>query len=270
MIQKIKHLIVDFLSNHIPLSALKNVLPEKFILYGHLVTNKKHYVSKYYQYPTRNEFDKLIHKFLKFGYRFVSLSEYLVEDNQKKIHLTFDDGFKSIHDDLHPYMQVNNIPYTIFILTDPLWNADFYIRSIKDYDTSIRTFLSIEEILKLKDQGVHIGFHTRSHLKIEDYHSISDEEIVRELTIPKQYLYLFSEPLCFAYPYLAPANFRTFNEFMVGAGYKYFFDTKGFINNNANHFFRVSIDAEKTVFNKNWVEFNVKRQLLPKVIHKII
>ncbi|SHG92209.1 Polysaccharide deacetylase [Chryseolinea serpens] len=219
-------------------------------------------MAQYYRYPTEQEFDALVVWCEKMGYAFVGLEDYLADDNRKKILVTFDDGFKIVKEILHPYMMRRQLPYMLFVLTDPLANPAFTIPTIKTNDTTAM-FLSKAEILELKAQGVHIGFHTRNHTKILGSDRLTDESIKDQLTFPKEHDELFSKPLCFAYPYLAPENYGLFDNFMSDVlGYRYFFDTKGFRNSKGNHFFRVSIDIEKNVTRKNWIKFGIKRQWL--------
>jgi hypothetical protein len=254
--------LINFLSGIMPFWLLKIFLPDKFILYGHLVSNGNHFVSKYYKYPSQRELSEFIDWVTGLGYSFVDLDDYMKIDDRKKILLTFDDGFKVIIDELHPYLRNRKIPYVIFVLTDPFTNKEFFIKTVKQASNDERAFLSVEEVLTLKGQGVHIGFHTRSHPRINKNDEI-DEALIDQLTIPPQYKMLFSEPLCFAYPYIAPKDYSRYNAFMKeNLGYKYFFDTRGFSINEQDHFFRVGIDAENDNTRKKWMRFLIKKQLV--------
>ena len=260
------------MSRAIPFTLLKRKLPLKFIVCGHLVQDGNHLVANYYRYPSLEEFDAFIILFRKLGYKFVGLNDYLKEDDQKKVLLTFDDGFKTVFDNLHPYMLKNEIPYMLFIMTDPLYDPGFQIKTLQRDPTlensEDRLFLSEAEIVKLRDQGVHIGFHTRSHYKIKENY-LDNEECLNQLRIPARYLHLFSQPLCFAYPYYAPDDYELFNHYMKeNFNYTYFFDTKGFFPNRSNHFFRISMDVEKKVMPENWLRFVIKRQLLFLIINQ--
>src|SRR5690349_19933532 len=129
---KFKSALINSLASVLPFFVLKKALPDRFILYGHVVSDKDHPVSRYYQYPSLREFDKLINDLKRSGFDFVSLSDFVKDDmKKKKIPVTFDDGFKSIHDDLHPFMRERNLPYAIFILSDPFSNPGFFISSVK-------------------------------------------------------------------------------------------------------------------------------------------
>src|SRR5690606_34557958 len=91
-----------------------------------------------------------------------------------------------------------------------------------------------------------------------------------ELSVPEGFLNLFSSPRSFAYPYLAPSDFTSFNKFMrENWGYKYFFDTKGFNKPAKDHFFRVSIDGEKDINANDWLMFVIKRQLILHLINNL-
>ena len=263
--------VFDFLTTMLPFGLLRTGLPKQFIVYGHLVGPPDHPVADYYRYPTLEEFDRFIIQFTRQGYSFVSLEDFLKSDQKKKILLTFDDGFKMVRDVLHPYLMTKCIPYVLFVLTDPLDNPGFHISTVKPKHDSAPLFLTAEEILQLKAQGVHIGFHTRSHHRVDSRDQLTDSFVADQLTIPEKYADLFSKPLCFAYPYYAPDNFESFNRFMHDKlGYQFFFDTKGFSGPQGNHFFRVSIDVEKAWNRSNGILFVVKRQLLLFIKKKFI
>jgi peptidoglycan/xylan/chitin deacetylase (PgdA/CDA1 family) len=265
--------LINFLSSILPFWVLRIFLPERFGIYGHLISDRPHLVSNYYKYPSIQELDDFITWIESMGYNFVTFDQYIKDDGNKKVLLTFDDGFKIIYDELHSHLTRRKIPYVLFVLTDPLSNPDFYIKTVRPDPTDSkqeRIFLSAEEIKVLKKQGVHIGFHTRSHRLVKDSDPL-DEELKLELTIPKEYENLFSEPLCFAYPYMAPKKHSVYNHYMSDQlGYKYFFDTRGFNVKENNHFFRVSIDAEKGTDKKFWIHSVFKRQLLIFLIRLLI
>jgi peptidoglycan/xylan/chitin deacetylase (PgdA/CDA1 family) len=266
---KIKTGIVNLLTAVIPFSLLRSGLPGRFIVYGHVLGKKGHFVSEKYRYPTIEEFDAFVKKFRALGYTFVSLDEYLVDDGMKKILVTFDDGFKVIYDEAHPYLTSQKIPYSIFVITDALKDPNYFIPTIEaSRPGRERKFLSFDEIEKLKRSGVHVGFHTTDHTLVEDKHFGTDT-MRRVLTVPDIYRQLFSEPLTFAYPYYAPASFRKFNNWMKETmKFKLFFDTEGFMTNDNDHYFRVSIDGERDLKQKNWLDFVIRRQLLLFVLNK--
>ncbi len=117
--------LIEKIIARMPLGILPNLLPDKFVLCGHLVSNIDHPIRNRYRYPNFREAEECL-SFLKSNkYEMVSLEEYFIEDGKKKVMLTFDDGFIEIYQDVHPFLKKNNFPYTIFIMTGPLENPAF-------------------------------------------------------------------------------------------------------------------------------------------------
>jgi hypothetical protein len=170
------------------------------------------------------------------------------------------------------YLRKKQIPYMLFVLSDALKDPSFLIKTIlpkRPIAPNERIFLSEQELLRLKSEGVHIGFHSRSHNKVLPGH-INDPDMLSQLSIPTEFKHVFSEPLTFAYPYEAPDNYKSFNDYMKEQlNYKYFFDTKGFIEDDGEHFFRPHIDAPKTMKANNAIKEVFKQQLFARLIQRI-
>lgn len=255
----------------LPFDALSGLMPDKFIACGHLVGGPDHFVSDHYRYPTLAEFKKFVDWMEGLGYQFVTFEEYRKEDGKKKLLLTFDDGFHILYGEVREYLRSKKIPYVLFILSDALKDPSFLIKTIppKRSIAGQRIFLSEAELLTLKSEGVHIGFHSRSHNKVLAKH-INDPGMLLQLAIPAEYKHIFSEPLSFAYPYEAPANYREFDNYMKNElGYEYFFDTKGFLKDEGDHFFRPHIDVPKTIRLKDAIRYAFKLQLFSLFIKRI-
>jgi peptidoglycan/xylan/chitin deacetylase (PgdA/CDA1 family) len=260
-----KNQVLDFLSRMLPFAWLQPFLPKKFILYGHIISDNEHFVRKTYHYPDFREFDSLAGLLRKAGYEFADFETYLKNDNKKKVLLSIDDGFKVVKDEMHQKLKVRGIPYVLFITTKPLDQPDYIFPSLLKHGNekmlpSAPLFLSKDEIYFLKKDGVHIGFHTKSHQIIkEETNLLTSEEIVIDNSLKD----LFSEPVIFAYPYAAPANFQISDQLIrhkTGAGY--FFDTKGFFTHVDSHFYRVCIDSPLGLKTSNNAVFMIKRQIL--------
>ncbi len=105
---------------------------------------------------------------------FVAFSEDALKSGKKlKIALTFDDGYKDNLTVVAPYLIQHNIPFTVFVLSDKVFNYH-------------RDYLSAEELLGLsKMPGVTIGSHGASHQPLT---RLSDDEIKKELIQSKQFL----------------------------------------------------------------------------------
>ncbi len=262
----VKDRVIYWLSRIMPYVLVRRFLPRKFILYGHVVSNNKHAVGNYYQYPSLTEFAELISELKELGYRFVGLQEYLADSQDKVILLTFDDGFKVIFDELHPFMQKHKLPYAVFVITASLENENFRIPGI-EAPAGERLFMNEAEILQLQRDGVHIGFHTKTHIRTHD--GLNPEDHRAEFFIPQSMMHLFSKPLVFAYPYMAPLRYGRFDRYIADASsIEYFFDTKGLLPPDGNHLFRASIDGELQL-SGNWLRFVIKRQLVFSFIKKI-
>jgi hypothetical protein len=184
--------------------------------------------------------------------------------------LTIDDGFKVVKDEMHDKLKARGIPYIVFITTKPLTQPDYIFPSInREFFTngvsSGPLFLNEDEINCLKKDGVNIGFHTNSHQLIKEEAGLSTSP---EIIIDKSFADLFSTPMIFSYPYFAPSNYRATNQIIHDKmGARYFFDTKGFIDPDANHFFRVCIDSPLHLNTRNNTVVMVKRQILQSLYH---
>jgi peptidoglycan/xylan/chitin deacetylase (PgdA/CDA1 family) len=127
-----------------------------------------------YRYPTLEQLSSLIVDIQTAGYKFVGFNEYVSPSPDKKVLLTFDDGFSSIFQILHPFLMRERIPYLLAVLTAPLSDNDFKFGTTR-LASGNRLFLTEEEILTLKNDGVHIAFHTRSHTKIVELQDVNQE-----------------------------------------------------------------------------------------------
>jgi len=269
---KMKEKFLNRLVKLIPFNWIKFLLPNKFILYGHVISDNEHFVKRIYNYPSFNEFDELSTVLMNLGYAFVDLQEYLKEDSKKKILLTIDDGFKIVKDEMHIKLKERRIPYVLFINTLPLDEPGFIFSSLINKSglhvknrPAERLFLSTEEILELKSDGVYIGFHTQSHQLIKEDFNLTKS---KEVDIEERFSNLFSKPLVFSYPYYAPENYLVINKIIQGKTHaQYFFDTKGFNKAYGNHHFRVSIDSCLSLKERNNSIYMVKRQLLQSFYH---
>lgn len=121
---------------------------------------------------TYTEFIKQIAA-LKQHYDFISLKEVL--EGKEGIALTFDDGFASVTK-VTNYLKSNDIPYALFVLTDP----DNANRQELDSDEIL---LTQDELITLaKDPLVTIGCHSATHANLT---SLNDEDLEHEIIASK-------------------------------------------------------------------------------------
>lgn len=107
--------------------------------------------------------------------------------------LTFDDGFLELRDRAWPVLQRYRLPWTIFLVAQTLTVAG---QPVDWVDTAppwpLRT-LERDDVLELRDAGVHFGSHSWAHL---DLTTLSEAECVRDLRDSRELLEeLLGEPV---------------------------------------------------------------------------
>lgn len=199
-----------------------------------------------------------IKRYIKGGFSFFSIDELLypkiVLFNQRKVNISFDDGFRDIYTNAFPIFKKYNIPFTIYLTTDfPDGEADLWwiqlekhsfsekdfedklklifdsgrpmaeemhrlTKTAIDYDICINEALSWNEIKEMIESGLcTIGSHTVSHPGLT---RISDEECRRELFLSKERIEneLLVKVEHFSYPHsMMNANVQSV---VMGSGYK--------------------------------------------------
>lgn len=92
-------------------------------LYHHIVKQESEIQFDYMQ-TTEETFEKQIDGLKKLGYHFISYQDLIdYKEGRKAIYknscvLTFDDGGEDIYTNAYPILQKENIPFTMFIITD--------------------------------------------------------------------------------------------------------------------------------------------------------
>ena len=154
------------------------------------------------------------------GYRGVGIEEIIAHVSGaaplsgKAVHVSFDDGFIGVLEHALPALQDYAMPATLFALSgrtgdtnDWMWQRGFPRRAL----------LSAQQLRLLADEGVTIGSHTRTHVRLPE---IPPERAKAEITTSKSELedMLGHEVSHFAYPFgLFDAAIR---EMVIGAGYR--------------------------------------------------
>ncbi|MDG2034004.1 MAG: polysaccharide deacetylase family protein [Rhodospirillales bacterium] len=105
----------------------------------------------------------------------------------RTVGITVDDGFKSIYQEAWPRFKRANLPFTVFVSTDP-------------FDENRASHLTWDEVREMKAAGVDFGAHTASHL-----HMTAAAPAKNEAEIKKSNTRLANElgrtPTLFAYPF---------------------------------------------------------------------
>lgn len=219
----------------LPAGLLRWLWPPRFVLYGHLISDRSDCMAaQRYRYPTFAEFERFRALAERLGYRFVTLEQYFAGAWPRMILLTFDDGFAQV-EEFHRRVA---LPFALFVATDALDEPAF---GLGVFRPQFGAFLSRAEIIKLKQAGVHIGFHTRSHKRIATLADLASESVP-----PTRHTDLISSPPCFAYPFEAPADYAQVSAALFAAGYAFVFDTKFRAGADGRHVFRIPMDRART------------------------
>ncbi len=147
------------------------------------------------------------------------VNEFDIPKKEKKILLTVDDAFQSFYDNAWPYLKKNQIPFILFVSTEPVGNNGYM-----DWD----------QIKEIESSGFGvIGHHSHSH----DYLIDKSEEVF--LNDIKTSNLIFKEklgyvPSLFSYPF---GEYSKFMKDYISQNFKIAFGQhSGIIDVNKNKF----------------------------------
>ena len=133
---------------------------------------------------TPERFTAQLRHLVAHGYRGVTFSQIVRgEVPNKAVAITFDDGYRSVHELARPILDKFGIPATLFVPTDfigsenPMaWpGIDQWLGG--EHERELIP-MSWEEVRELRDAGWEIGSHTKSHPKLTQ---VSDGELEEQL-----------------------------------------------------------------------------------------
>ena len=112
--------------------------------------------------------------------------EFYTKKNEKKILISIDDGFKSFYNEAWPYLKEKEIPFILFVSTEPVGK---------------RGYMTWDEIKEIdRSEFGHIGHHSHSHdYLIDKSNSEFIEDIETASSIFKSKLGYI--PTIFSYPF---------------------------------------------------------------------
>jgi len=187
-------------------------------------------IDSYYYCIEKESFQKHIAVLRKLNAKFCSLDDYNKHshDNDFKVLITFDDGFKSCIDSLD-YLTINKIPSVLFLTTSFL-------------DSQTQSYLSWSEIDKIaKNPIIEIGSHSINHMPMT---ALNLYDVENELNFSKKQI---EEKLklkinAFAYPY---GDYNNEIQMISRKYYDYAFlsnDWNSFINNEKHSLSRLCLN----------------------------
>ena len=126
----------------------------------------------------------------KNGYDFYNpkffIEEYNKPKKEKKILITIDDGFKSFYTEAWPYLKENEIPFILFVSTEPVGKNGY---------------MDWNEIREIEQSEFgYIGHHSHTHKYLID---MTEEEFIDDIKTATK---IFKDklgyvPLIFSYPF---------------------------------------------------------------------
>ena len=135
-------------------------------------------------------FDQQMKIISDLGLKFYNPNMFLEELNkpkkEKKILITIDDGFKSFYNEAWPYLKKNQIPFILFVSTEPVGKNGY---------------MTWDEIKEIANSNIgFIGHHSHTHEYLID---MSNSEFIKDIEISSK---IFKEklgyvPEIFSYPF---------------------------------------------------------------------
>ena len=146
------------------------------------------------KYPSTNikmdVFDQQMKIITEQGYKFYNPKMFLEEfdkpKKEKKILITIDDGFKSFYNEAWPYLKKNQIPFILFVSTEPVGKNGY---------------MTWNEIKEIANSNIgYIGHHSHTHEYLID---MSNSEFIKDIETSTK---IFKEklgyvPQIFSYPF---------------------------------------------------------------------
>ena len=125
----------------------------------------------------------------------------------RTVGITVDDGFKSVYAEAWPRFRRANLPFTVFISTDPL-------------DEKRVSYMTWDVVREMKAAGVDFGAHTASHLHMTDASPTQNAAEIKKSNA-RLAAELGKVPSLFAYPF-GEAGSEVIKTASVG-GYSFYF-----------------------------------------------
>jgi peptidoglycan/xylan/chitin deacetylase (PgdA/CDA1 family) len=137
-----------------------------------------------------NVFDEQMQMIKSLGYKFYDPKlfekEFSISKKEKKILISIDDGFSSFYNEAWPYLRKNNIPFILFVSTEPVGKNGY---------------MTWEQIIEIEKSSLGtIGHHSHTHEYLIDF---SNDDFINDIETASK---IFKEkfgyvPSIFSYPF---------------------------------------------------------------------
>lgn len=113
-------------------------------------------------------------EYLDAHYELVDLPEVLESSDQKRIALTFDDGYRDFYRNVVPILREYEVPATVFVIADAVEDRSY--SHTEQFDCEYMTREELDELVD--EELVTVGNHTRSHPRLGELpHEDLEDEI---------------------------------------------------------------------------------------------
>ncbi len=115
-------------------------------------------LSVYFHKPSKNEFESMIQWLIKYGFKFISVSEFeeIIEGKSPfpkgAVMITVDDGWSSNNDNVIQVASKYNIPLTLFVSTEAIERGNFWWSYVKEATRTNMGFPNSQELKKVQNQ----------------------------------------------------------------------------------------------------------------------
>lgn len=143
--------------------------------------------SIYYHNPKPEQFERLLIRYLKKGFRFISIEDlYALLIEQKPVHeklcfISLDDGWRS-NLELLPVIEKYHIPFCVFVATEPLLSGNYWWEFITE-QRGFREMVKFKELsfnafnkqLEQAKKQIHLN---RSSMTEEDVRCLAKHSLI--------------------------------------------------------------------------------------------
>ncbi len=183
------------------------------ILLYHRIINTHSKIGKHKLYVHDKDF-RMQMQFLKdHGYETITFKDIDTVTPEKKVILTFDDGYEDNYTILFPILKEFGFTCVIYLVTKHTRNE----WAIKEGEPELH-MLSKERIREMSDYGIEFGGHTRTHI---DLKNCKKEKLVDEIAGCKKDVEEITGKSCISFAYPFGAHNEETLQAVRDAGYKY-------------------------------------------------